>query len=921
MKKFSIHSLKIENFRGVRRAELAPVDPGVLVVVGDNESGKSTLLDAFLLLLTAKYSSRKKWIKDARPQGHQVALIVEAELTLGEYRVRMKKRFLEGASAELSILSPHRENLTGTDAESRFAELVESNMDSKLRDALFVKQGESWESIPGVEIGALTDALSGKDADSSDFLGSEDAQEIFDRVKKERERYFTPKGTTPKGDYADAEKALDAAKEELEGYKEQLRQVNDKLNQLSREEKRIADYKNRLPDLELEQKNRAGILEKAKEKEGRRQSLQQSVDLAEGALEREKQAHDVRLDAVRELETLGHDLEIRQHEFEEAEAEQKSVKQQIDLLSSRARTISDLHDVADSKRTWLKKNAEHFSNLAALEVDRELLEDIEAQQAQRTELEARLAQILVTQDSVQEMHDARNDLEIKRGVIENLSTSVQVELPEGEEFVVDGAAKRRDREETSGTEYRVDAATTFGFGAEQQYRVTITPVSDAESARREIELVEARLAALLKDAQANTLDEAQVQLRERRDLEAELGSVTQQMKKQLKDRDIEQLRSALSIQEETRWRTKESIERALQIFRDKVGTIVEKYGTGMPNNETSAVEFTELCEIPELNSENVAMELDSIDASIERLNNEKQQLASELGELKGHEVHQRLATAKSALEMTTTQHIAAASALAEKRQTISDDDLVAAVEKAEETVTCAREAVTQFDAENVDVSDLAEAESLWRAAQQRVENTRENLERTRRTVANLEGILESQRGLPEKVNAAARAAHDAELEYHRLDKAAKAADKLYQALKDARAELNRKYQAPLAKAFDRLARIVFPNAEFEVDKDLRISGRVIDGTKLTMDQLSKGAQEQVHLLARLAMASVTAEGASVPIFIDDALGFADSSRTESMNRALAQLGETHQVIITTCEETRFDSIPGARMEFMTDLKD
>lgn len=101
------------------------------------------------------------------------------------------------------------------------------------------------------------------------------------------------------------------------------------------------------------------------------------------------------------------------------------------------------------------------------------------------------------------------------------------------------------------------------------------------------------------------------------------------------------------------------------------------------------------------------------------------------------------------------------------------------------------------------------------------------------------------------------------------------------------------------------------SAQFVFDPELSLKTRTLAGQVVDRSQLSGGAQEQIALLARLAIATLVGKGSSVPIFIDDALGFADPKRLQKMNAVLAQLGKQHQVIVLSCDRQRFANLEGA----------
>ena len=85
-----------------------------------------------------------------------------------------------------------------------------------------------------------------------------------------------------------------------------------------------------------------------------------------------------------------------------------------------------------------------------------------------------------------------------------------------------------------------------------------------------------------------------------------------------------------------------------------------------------------------------------------------------------------------------------------------------------------------------------------------------------------------------------------------------------------------RYVEPFRAELQRLGRPVFgPSFEVDVDSDLCILNRTLDGCTVPYDSLSGGAKEQLGILARLAGAALVAKEDAVPILIDDALGFTD----------------------------------------------
>ena len=118
---------------------------------------------------------------------------------------------------------------------------------------------------------------------------------------------------------------------------------------------------------------------------------------------------------------------------------------------------------------------------------------------------------------------------------------------------------------------------------------------------------------------------------------------------------------------------------------------------------------------------------------------------------------------------------------------------------------------------------------------------------------------------------------------------------------------------PFRAELQRLGRPVFgPSFEVDVDSNLCIVNRTVDGCTVPYESLSGGAKEQLGILARLAGAALVAKEDAVPILIDDALGFTDPDRLVKMAEVFDTLGERGQVIVLTCTPARYDGVTSAQ---------
>jgi uncharacterized protein YhaN len=164
-----------------------------------------------------------------------------------------------------------------------------------------------------------------------------------------------------------------------------------------------------------------------------------------------------------------------------------------------------------------------------------------------------------------------------------------------------------------------------------------------------------------------------------------------------------------------------------------------------------------------------------------------------------------------------------------------------------------------------------------------------------------------------KLDAAEIDREHARAEHDRVGRRARAVQMLREVMTRHRDTTRLRYVEPYRAELQRLGRPVFgPSFEVDVDSDLCIQTRTLDGRTVPYESLSGGAKEQLGILARLAGAALVAKEDAVPILIDDALGFTDPERLVKMAAVFDTLGERGQVIVLTCTPARYDGVKNAR---------
>ena len=288
----------------------------------------------------------------------------------------------------------------------------------------------------------------------------------------------------------------------------------------------------------------------------------------------------------------------------------------------------------------------------------------------------------------------------------------------------------------------------------------------------------------------------------------------------------------------------------------------------------------------------------------------------------------RLASREADLERETERRERLDKALTQARSEISDEDLQQAVDTARTSLDTARTALQDAIAElgegaggESGLVDLEVLEGLAAGATTRVERLRERAEAIGHEISRANGALGEHAGVAERREEASTNLERVSRQLRSVQERATAADLLYTTVEAARADARQRYEAPFRASFEKLARTLYGRwVEFEFNEDLTVARRILDGTSLATSQLSGGAQEQIAVLSRLAVADIIGGGEAVPIVIDDALGFSDAGRAQRMNLVLAQLAAYHQIIVLTCDPSRFDSVPGALAVSMDSLR-
>jgi len=856
-----LQRVRIEQLRQFRQPlELTALEPGLNLIHGPNESGKSTLVRAIRAAFFERHRSSS--VDDLRPWGDSSAApSVELEFLAQDQPWHLRKRFLQQKRCDLDVGG---ESFSGEEAEDKLADLLGFQFAPRgasqdkhwgIPGLLWVEQGSGQNlhdavAYAGDHLKSALNSLLGE-------VASAGGDDVIQQVQNQRAELLTATGK-PRGDYArlgeerqDLETELAALEERIGQYQSLVDRLGELRQRHQRNEQERPWEAARDKLQEAEQRFRAiEQLQQAQQQE--QQSLadcqrnlallrqqQQQAEVAANKLE-SRARH---LAACREAEDalklseqqVMASLTSARQAYEKARQQVRSAK----VREHRARVEHDVQQVQqqlDLLDQNLKKAHDYLAELREIRAQ---------QQANAIDLKA-LERLRVT-------HRQLDDERIRSRAI---ATRLHYRMEEGHSVVVDGEAVVGEGDRL------LLAESTLSFPGVGQ--LTITPGGDdlADVQRRLERLTEdyqEQLAALklttLEQAEQRATEQAQRQQTIQR-LEAVLTSIAP------KGTDT------LSAQH------RETVERLAQLQAEQ---------RNLPEADTITVTLASAEAALELAEQQLR------EAESQEQEHSKQRFAAAQNLANAAQEWRQLKDELDSPERQAQQQSLQQSVIETGER---EARLQQAISQRQGQIDEARPALIRQDIERY----RASAEQLEK------EHHREALELT-----GLQGRLESQgaEGLEEQRDELASRLGHVRRRYEELHRRAQALDLLVTLLQDKRQALTRRLQAPLQKHLNHYLGLLFANASLDVDDNLlpgELTRAASQGQERgDLKELSFGAREQMGLISRLAYADLLQDaGRPTLIILDDTLVHSDRERLDQMKRILFDASQRHQILLFTC---------------------
>lgn len=865
-----LHRLVLTNYRGITRREIEFPDHGVVIVSGANEIGKSSMIEALDLLIEAKDRSAKKEVKEVKPTHADVGAEVEAEISTGPYRFVYRKRFHKRFETELTIMEPRREQLTGDEAHDRVRAMLDETVDTCLWQAQRVLQSGSTAAVDLSGCDALSRALDVAAGEAVQLSGAEPL--LVDRVEDEYLRYFTRTGR-PTGEWAAATTRLRTAEEALAEAAAAVAQVDDAV----RRHATLTDGLARLTAQCTDAARQVAVAQQAAEAVA---ALKAQLKEAELVLAAAQANHDTSRAAVEQRRRLRADIEQRAAAMADLEAE--AVK--ADENQATAAEVAELAEAAAEQARKALEGTQARVEAARSTVQRladrdeadrivAQLSKVETAQRDLERVQGELAEIRVTGEKMRAIDAAKATVDAVTTQVElasahiELIASAAVELRVGGQTVTLGAGQAWTASVSAETAIEVPDLLT----------ARLVPGTPASETQAKLDAEQDVLAKALTACGVNDVDEARAQDQRRQQLVTTRDRLSATVEALTGDESADRLRARLAD---------------LEARQPEVADLFE-VDAGAARAELDAATTAHKQAIGDCDKQRKVAE----------------EAAKRLGEcdIRLTVLREKLAGARSELTLARER-------LQGQRATVGDDELAHRAQVHAEEALRATSLVEELSEELNRAAPDAVAAAL-REATQRADAVsaahHQVAEELREVGTQLK--LYGTEGRKGKLDEAETEREHALAEYSRVQRRARAAELLRSVIARHRDSTRQRYVEPFRGEVERLGRMVFGDSfEVEVDSALRICARTLSGRTVPYDSLSGGAKEQLGIVARLAGAALVATEDSVPVVIDDALGFTDPDRLVKMGAVFNAVGGDGQVIVLTCSPQRYAAVDGAQ---------
>ncbi|MGO9174306.1 MAG: AAA family ATPase [Rhodomicrobium sp.] len=864
------------------------IGDGLNVVVGPNEMGKSTLLDALRAALFEKYSSKAQPIAALQNDRNQASPVVELAFELDDGLYRITKRFIKKPYARLSC--PDGRTLEGDAAEDTLRSLLGFDEPGKsgakaetlgMWNVLWVQQGQSFAAldIPSTARSSLHSAL---EAEVGAVLGGRRGRALPQAVETQLGVLVTS-GGKPRGSYKELIDRIDALREELGDLRGRRQELAQTLEDLETAEESLV----RVTAVDRDQADQKE-LDEARHRHNRLVELEARISAASTELELKKRNLAQAEKAAEDRQRLKEDIKAEQAALEEsgqrlseAREQEKEARSRLDLLRALVREAeASVAKVADAVSRAQRITAVVDREARIRELEGRCAKAKAAEDRQR-EAQQKAAAILVTDKSLAAIRKAEKEQQAVASRLSAAATLVSFDIaPERRAGIeIDGQPLSAGRSSVQAVEPTTIVIPDRG-------RITVEPaIKDRDILLRQHREAAARLKEALTAVSVAAASDAEEQYTTRQRL--------------LQQAELARQEAELHAP------TAEDYDAGAQALSDYIEgmrTILEREKTELQLERLPARSESDAA--LRVAQEQAGEARDSLQTARAALIGPEEALSRLQADLAA--VNARHEEAEKRVEKLRRQ-------LTDSEAVCADDQLAAAIKAARASLSEQEQAITGLEGQRTDET-LPQLEARIGRLEKALQDRRDKRATLKEKIAGLRSRVEAAEaaGLDEAIAQKGRELALYEEECQRFDREVRVLGLLLTTLRKAEHEAKERYLSPVLRRVRPYLQLLFPGADIRIDEDLRITGVVRGGGhEEAFSHLSMGTQEQIAVLIRLAFAEMLVEqGHPATVILDDALVFSDDHRMKRMFDILNMAARNVQVLILTCREQLFEELGG-----------
>jgi recombinational DNA repair ATPase RecF len=870
-----LRRVEIANFKKLAGpVVLDGLGPGLVIVSGDNEEGKSTVLAALKAAFFEHHTVGGAVKEAMTPHGGGTPeVLIEFECSGRPYR--LQKAFRRGGAC----LECDGQRWSDDAAERALQEILRFERrqgrsaakpeNAGLQALFWVDQATTFQGFEAVAGGRdrLASAIA---AEVGAIAGGERAKALLALARERAGTYYTAgrqQETGPLKAAGERLKALEAEEQQLQAKRRDYEGRVDRLARLREERRRF---------IEQDQAGRARArLDEVRRRLAASADLERSAGLAAESLKAataELARHEARRRSRRDLVDEAGRLAAR---LEEVGRRAEAAERELDLVrqgseAARRAETAVAREVAAAERTWA--SARDLLAAARLRAEIARLEAALGRARAAHEAAARARALVeaspATAEALTRLRALQGRRDEARARVEAGSTRIELHPEGGRRAILNGEAV------AAGAPLRLTGRAELvleGFG-----RLVVVPGGEDLGQREQAaRAAEQALGDALARLGVATVAEAELAAERRREAEAEL-------------------------------RQQESAVRSLLQAMGARATdeLAARLAGRQAELESLALRLPGMAELPpeaELAAQDRAGEA-ALATARERLRRAGTALAA--AEARAGDALAEKARLDAERQAAARQAQEVQERLALEREEIGDERLATLVQEAELRRRAAQEshAALERQLQTIDPEGLRERVAILERELAALESEGRRIEREVRDLevalreAGADAWGERLAGLGGEL-AAARA------ERRRLELEGRAWRLLLEKLQAADQAARDALVAPIGERLRPLLQRVFPGAEPVLDPErLAFTHLRRDGIEEAFDHLSVGAREQIAVLVRLAFARLLREreGEASCLILDDALVYADEARFETMKAILQRAATELQIVVLTC---------------------